>query len=99
MTQDVDWHNGFDAATSRFVIKRTLSPLAFVFEEVRHLLWVHLPVVGFRIDEHRPCTGVAYGVRWCDESERRDQHLVAWLHSTHNQGDVQSRCAIDRGDS
>ena len=73
-------------------------PTAAVLEEIDHSSGIDLPVSGLRIDENRPRADIADRVGRGDEGERGNKHLVVRLHTRQQQGNVQGRGAVDRGD-
>lgn len=93
VTEDVDGENGRDAAVSVPIDEPVGGAVTVVGEEGVDGVEIHLPMVGFGVDENGPCADVANGVGRSDEGEARDEDFVVGLNADGDKGEVKSGCA------
>jgi hypothetical protein len=65
-----------NAAASGFVPETGAFPHTFLSQETFNFIRIHLPVARLRIDEDRPCTQVADGIRRRNKTQRWNQDLI-----------------------
>jgi hypothetical protein len=87
------------APPRKSIVKCAFVPAATPLQEIHHAGWIHLPVIWFGVNEHRPRANVANGIHRRDKGEGRDEDLIPGLHAGKQQRHVQGRGPINGSDS